>query len=131
MGDGVRYCEECCEELELNVAENRVPEPDKDRLRDYRNRWACDVLEEMRKILEARIRVAGRDSHSSKTLWLLVEELQSMCSRMEAALNYKKNVERWRKECKKMETKLLAIQQEAYDLGLLVDKQKHNSLDND
>jgi len=55
----------------------------------YPNRTICDVLEEMRKLNKTR---------NYSALAGLIEEIQSMANKMEAALGDKKDVKLWTKK---------------------------------
>jgi len=98
---------------------NRVNEPSENK-RFSRQRWACDVLEEMRTMMK---------SMNFSGLSASIEELQIMVNRMEEALRYKTNVAEWGEEARDIAAKVDRMHKEAYDLGLFLDKQKHNSLE--
>ena len=63
----------------------------------YPNRSICDVLSEMRKCYE---------THNFAPLLALIEEVQSMANRMEAALADKKDVKEWTVERDKLKDEL-------------------------
>ena len=100
---------------------NRVNEPSGNK-RFTRQRWACDVLDEMRMMTK---------SMNFSGLSASIEELQIMVNRMEEALRYKTNVAEWEEEAREIGEKVDRMHQEAYDLGLFLDKQKHNSLEDE
>ena len=56
------------------------------------NRYVCDVLEEMRKLNESR---------NYGSLLGMVEEVQTLVNRMEAALGEQKDYQRWHEKAKK------------------------------
>lgn len=56
------------------------------------NRYICDVLEEMRKVNETR---------NYSYLLGLIEEIQTMANKMEAALRDKKDLEYWKDKVQK------------------------------
>jgi hypothetical protein len=97
---------------------NRVSEPSGNK-RFNRQRWACDVLEEMRTMLKS-LNFSG--------LKASIEELQIMVNRMEEALRYKNNVAEWEEEAREIAAKVDRMHKEAYEMGLELDKQKHNAL---
>ena len=72
---------------------------------DWPNRTACDVLQEMRGCFKTR-NFAG--------LMGMVEELQSICKRMEAGLGDKRDVQSYTKERSDLrkEVKKLALEVE-------------------
>jgi len=100
---------------------NRVNEPSSNK-RFSRQRWACDVLDEMRMMMK---------SMNFSGLSASIEELQIMVNRMEEALRYKTNVAEWEEEAREIAAKVDRMHKEAYDLGLFLDKQKHNSLEDE
>ena len=100
---------------------NRVNKPP-DNKRFNRERWACDVLEEMRTMMK---------SMNFSGLSASIEELQIMVNRMEEALRYKTNVAEWEEEAREIAAKVDRMHKEAYELGLFLDKQKHNSLEDE
>ena len=61
------------------------------------NRTVCDVLKEMR---------TAHDTYNFSYLWSLIEEVQSMANRMEAALYDKSDLEYSREEMKKLKAKI-------------------------
>ena len=63
----------------------------------------CDALEEMRKCY---------DTHNYSPMRGLVEEVQSMGNRMEAALEYKKETEKYRLETREAAKELVKIKEE-------------------
>ena len=69
----------------------------------FLSRTMCDVLEEMRKTYESR-NFAG--------LLGLIEEVQTMGNRMEAAIDNKNNYESYRKQAKKAEEELEELRDE-------------------
>ena len=73
------------------------------------NRTACDVLEEMRKCHE---------THNYSYLLGLIEELQSMCYRMEAALGDKKNLERMPDEIRRLKAEIKELEKHKRGLKL-------------
>lgn len=86
-----------------------------DRFYSYPNRTICDVLEEMRKCDKTRnyAAVAG-----------LVEEIQSMGNRMEAALEDKKNVETWTEKRAKLKCEINDLMQKRDKLRNELGKKK-------
>jgi len=100
---------------------NRVNKPPYNK-RFNRERWACDVLEEMRTMMK---------SMNFSGLSASIEELQIMVNRMEEALRYKTNVAEWEEEAREIAAKVDRMHKEAYELGLFLDKQKHNSLEDE
>ncbi len=69
--------------------------------RSYLNRTMCDVLEDMRKCVKT-LNFAAFPG--------LIEELQSMGNRMEAALNDNKDWERARSELKSLESEVKKLE---------------------
>jgi len=67
------------------------------------NRTVCAVLEEMRKIHETR---------NYSYLLALIEEVQSLANRMEAALEDKRDVKRWNVEREKLKSEIKALHKE-------------------
>ena len=105
--------------------DNRVHEVCEKRF--SKGRWMCDVLSEMRSILDSR-KAYDRSLVGDETLCVLIEEAQSMANRMEAGLRYKKDINEWENDAREIAKKVDTMQQEAYEMGLEIDANKHNAL---
>ena len=105
--------------------ENRVFERTDNRF--DKERWACTALEECRAILDARQKY-NRAAPGDGTLAILIEEMQTMFNHMEAALQYRKSIREWEEEARQIAAKVDAMQDEAYKMGLELDRNKHNAL---
>lgn len=69
----------------------------------YPHRVMCDVLEEMRKTYETR---------NFASLLGLVEEAQAMANRMEAGLEYGRDIDALHKERKELNTEVKKLREE-------------------
>ena len=72
------------------------------------NRTACNVLDEMREANKTR---------NYSYLEGLVEELQSMCNRMEAALGDMRQLDNMPEEISKLKKEIKALRAEKKELG--------------
>lgn len=93
--------------------------------RYHRKRWACDVLEEMRQIV-----ALSKEAHH-ETLACCIEELQYMVNSMESSLAYRRDINDWIKEAREISEKVDMMQDEAHKMGVILDAQKYNSLEQD
>lgn len=87
----------------------------------YPNRTMCDVLDEMRKCDETR---------NYAQLKSLIEEVQSMGNRMEAALSDKKNIREWTDEREKLKIEMKALRKEKASLDKVLGKDKKDEKSN-
>lgn len=69
----------------------------------HNSRTMCDVLQEMRELVDSYKKISPNRDLS--TLSSLIEEIQIMGNRMEAALWDQKRLEKLRQEIKKLEAK--------------------------
>lgn len=83
--------------------------------RFYLNRTICCVLEEMRSLDKTK-------NYSS--LLGLIEEAQTMANRMEAGLEYKKDIESFYNKKKELRKQLLKLEKEIDDLKEVRDSLK-------
>lgn len=75
----------------------------------YPNRTICGALGEMRKCF---------DTYNFSPVLGLIEEVQSMANRMEAALENKEDIERWTEERSKLHKEVTALRKEKRVLKL-------------
>lgn len=73
----------------------------------YPNRSMCEVLEEMRKCYE---------TYNFSPVKALIEEIQIMGNRMEAALNDKKDVKTWTEEREELKKEIKKLRKERDEL---------------
>jgi len=120
MNDKHEMCEECgCEfDNDDDTPDNRVDKPNGKRFRLHRT--LCDVLWELRTCHESR---------NYGNLLGLVEEAQTMANRMETALSYKRDIREWELEARELGKKIDAMQEEAYRVGLVLDKMQPENTD--
>ena len=79
---------------------------------DWPNRTACGVLDEMRHCYKTR---------NFAYIMGLIEELQSICNRMEANIENKNDAERYRKDRSRLRKEVRLLEAQVEDLTASID----------
>ena len=78
------------------------------------NRYLCDVLDDMRKLIAPNVQLSDSGKEILKSL---IEEAQIMGNRMESALHEQHDLETLNKEKKKLKKEVEALEAKKVDLG--------------